>query len=265
MISTSYIDRYGDNALGEIAIMLSLEGMRPVLPLLGLVLDTPEALRQICVSATQDLPAASYDADDVMGWIRWHHLAGRNLRAADLSSLGPSDQRAVHDWFENGMTGGVHEFPHRLFWTSACRWVARYDKAGEMVEPAELDIMTAFATRFTQKVDAPDFAAARQTLAQNKDGYFDTWQKAKFHINILPDVMINRPLIILNFMRRAHILRRETADFVTEGGDPAVLEKMALLYATRNETSPHLAKYVADHAAFGIDSLWSPRFEDNTL
>ncbi|KIN75115.1 hypothetical protein Z945_3014 [Sulfitobacter noctilucae] len=265
MISTPNIDRYGDNALGEIAVMLSLEGIWELMPQTGLTLGSPEDLRQICQRATADVREAVYDADDVMGWVRWYHLVGRALRQDDFSTLSKPDRLAFYDWLENGQTGSVHEFPHRLFWSSACRWTARYDALAQLVDSPDLDVMTAFANDVVKAVDSAKYAAARQKLAQNKDSYFDTWQKAKFHINIVPDVMISPPLIRLNFMRRAHVLRDATQTYREQGGDVEVLERMAILYAQQKETSEHLKAYVADVDAFRVKHLWSDRFREAIL
>jgi len=39
MISTPFIDRYTDNHLGELATMLSLEGIWELAPMVGLTVD----------------------------------------------------------------------------------------------------------------------------------------------------------------------------------------------------------------------------------
>ncbi|MEQ8901422.1 MAG: hypothetical protein RID11_02935 [Roseovarius sp.] len=260
MISTPFIDRYTDNHLGELAILLSLEGIWELVPMVGLTLDDPEALRQIFVRATEAAPIAVYDAENVMGWVRWKHLVGAALRKDDFSGMARTDLDRFYDWLENGLVGTAHEFPYRHFWVDACRWAAKYDDITTQVESPVLDVMRDFAIDYQEALNDPANAAAKEAIAKNHDSYFDTWQKTKFHINIVPGVLVSHPLVPLNNMRRAHILRAKTDAYLDTGRDAAVLERMVLLYAEQKISSKWLKPYLEARDAFCLDRLWSNRF-----
>ena len=263
MILTPFTERYDDNTLGHMVIMMSLEGVWDLMPMTGLMLDSPSVLREICSKATEAVPAAHYDDEDVMGWVRHAHLVGQAFRADPLREMSARDLHAFHDWLENGNPGTVHVFPYRTIWKDACLWAAREGELAEWVESPALDKMQAFAGDLLKVLKDPEYEAAKQALAQNQDSYFDTYQKTKFHINIVPDVMICQPLIIFNQMRRSHLMMDAMQRYVRKDGDLSVLDRMVRVYAEHKVTSRWMKPYIQDPKALAASKLWSDTFRED--
>ncbi|MCY6380249.1 hypothetical protein [Hoeflea prorocentri] len=226
-------------------------------------MDNPESLRSVCVRATESAPHAVYDADEVLGWVRWYHLVAQALRQSDFSELSDADLMRFYDWLENGMTGGPHEFPHRNFWEDACRWVHYSDEFSELVDDTEQKVITDFSLAVFNGFHDQAYNKALKEMALEPDSYFDTWQKTKFHIDVVPGVMMCEPMTTLNFMRHAHVLRDLSEAYMTKDEDRQILERFVILYAEQKETSKYFKDYVTDFDSFRMENLWSSRFKES--
>jgi len=259
MSLSPFIDRYHSRNLGTLVLMLSLDGFRKLMPYVGLELDAPTALQQASIEATRDVPAAYYD-EDAIGWHQWWLEIGEAFRNRTLDSIPQPDHKRVLHWLENGNPGGAHTFPHRMFFEDACRWVARSPEINAFVHGEALDIMQDFATAYKKAIADEAYAEIKEEIAIGPDSYFDTWQKTRFHIYILPGAMISHAFIPFDQMRDTHILKTHVDDYLARGGDPTILERMAMLYAEQKETSEWLTGYVADKDAFRMENMWSDAF-----
>ena len=127
------IDKYTHSHLGELTVMMSLDGVQPLLALAGLTLDNPKALQATCRAVTDQCPAAEYD-EDVEGWNRWYSAVAHGLRNQTFSDLTDADRRKVLFWFENGIPPDAHTFPHRSLWRDAIAWIANSDTIADLVD-----------------------------------------------------------------------------------------------------------------------------------
>jgi hypothetical protein len=260
-MQTPWIDKYSDASLGNLVIMLSLDGVQPLLPFVGLKLDAPDAFQAICRDVTDRCPEAEY-YEPAMGWNRWTDRVAAMMRQQPLSELSELDRRRVLFWFENGLVGTVHTFPHRSLWDEGIAWVANSDGIVDLVDGRTLNILKDFAVSVKEARLAEDYAAAKADLANGQETFQDTLQKTKFHINIVPDAIVSPHLTGLNYMRSGFILRSQTERFIAQGGDVALLERAVLLYADTQVTSKWRTDYVADRARFEYVRLWSNTFRE---
>lgn len=263
-----FIKRYETTDLGRMILMLSLEGFQVILPFLPLHLDDPEAFQRMCFAATEDVPAAYYDTDAI-GWHDFPELIGKNFADKNIYDIAKPDRNRVLHWLENGNPCSLHSFPHREFWCEATTWVATYDQINDQVSGTDLNIIKDFAIAVRNEKLDPDYKAIKEKIAAGPESYFDTWQKTKFHINIIPGALISQPFISLNWMRWAHIVKKHTDAYIEKGGDPKVLERMVMLYVDQKyevgtKSRAYVQKYIDDTEAFKIKNLWSDRFLEET-
>lgn len=257
------INKYTHSHLGELVIMLSLDGVQSLLPHVGLTLQTPIALQTVCKAVTDTCPEAEYD-EDAMGWNRWYGRIAQTMRDQSLSELGDEDRNRFMFWLENGTPPDAHTFPHRSFWLKAMAWAANSDAISDLVDGAKLNLIKDFALNTKEARLDPEYEAAKAKLANEPETFADTFQKAKFHINIVPDAIVSQHLIMLNRMRAGHILRTQTERFIIEGGDVSVLEDAVRLYADTQVRSKWLKDYVADRGAFAYATLWSNTYREQS-
>lgn len=259
-----FIKRYKTNYLGPMILMLSLEGFQKILPHVFLNLDDPQAFQQACFNATKDVPAAYYD-EDAIGWHQWWHEIGDNFSKHILYEIDQPDRNRVLHWLENGNPCQTHGFAHRKFWGAACTWGYKSGEVAQYFTGNEINIIHDFSEAVFKEKISEDYSDIKEEIASDPESYFDTWQKTKFHIYIIPEVLISNAFIPLNWMRTAHILKKHTDAYIARDGDPDILERMVIKYAELNETSPWTQKYVDDKAAFKIKNLWSNRFQEQIL
>ncbi|WP_308916705.1 hypothetical protein [Jannaschia sp. LMIT008] len=258
---TPLIKQYSRTALGEMVIMMSLDGYIPLLQYAELTLDRFDTLQSFCAELTFAVDEAVWDEDSIGWYRRYHEIAGLLLRT-DMEALLPADRRRFLFWLENGTVATMHSFPHRNLWHKSIAWVLHDHSAVESLDASTFPIVRAFAESVEARLKDSSYSAAKEAFAEGPDSFFDTFQKTKFHINVIPGAIVSQHLIGLNWMRRVHILRQETERFIAEGGDVAILEDTVMRYADARVTSEWLTGYVADRAAFRYDRLWSNTFRE---
>lgn len=261
MTKKTFLDRYRPNTLGSMILMLSLDGFQKILPYVFLDLENPRAFQAACYHSTANVPAAYYDLDAI-GWHQWWLEIGENFKSAGIRMIPQPDRNRVLHWLENGDPCSLHSFPHRHFWIGACIWAHRYEEVAQNFSGEELNVIRRFAADVVNEDNDPAYGEIKEEIASEPDSYFDTWQKTKFHIYIFPGAMISQPFIQLNWMRSAHIIKKHTEAYVAKGGDPDILERMAIKYAELHEGGEWTQKYVDDKEAFRIKNLWSNRFQE---
>lgn len=258
------IDKYTHSHLGELIVMMSLDGVQPLLPVAGLALDDQKAFQAVCHAVTDRCPEAEYD-EDAEGWNRWYGAVAHEFRSQTLPELSDVDRRRVLFWLENGTPPDAHTFPHRALWRDAIAWIANRETIAELVDGDTLNKLKDFAVSVKEARLSEDYAEAVKALSNGPETFADTLQKTKFHINIVPDAIVSQHLITLKYMRNSHILRRNTEDFIAKGGDIAILENAVRLYADTEVTSKWLSGYVADRDGFAFDGLWSNTYREGLI
>ena len=258
---TPLIEKYSHTNLGELVIMLSLDGVQPLLPHVCLTLEDPRALQDLCRDITFQIDEAVYD-EDAMGWNRRYSALADLFKKTGVGSLPPEDQWRFLFWLENGTVPTMHAFPHRNFWHDSLSWVVHVPDALNVLDPATLPLVMEFSRRAVERLKNDAYEEAKEVFAEGPDSFLDTFQKTKFHINVIPDAIVSQHLIGLNWMRRIHIVREECEQFIADGHNIAVLEDMVVRYAEAEVTSKWLVDYVADRDAFTYDRLWSDTYRE---
>ncbi|PID37369.1 MAG: hypothetical protein CR993_00735 [Rhodobacterales bacterium] len=261
MTQPTFLERYKPDDLGAMILMLSLEGFQKILPHVFLHLDDPKGFQLACYRATADVREAYYDADAI-GWHQWWLEIGQNFMQRDIHLIPQPDRNRVLHWLENGDPCARHSFPHRHFWMGACIWGARSPQVTDYFSGEEIRIIREFSIAVREENNDPAFEEVKEAIAAEPESYFDTWQKTRFHIYIFPGEMISGPFISLNWMRKSHIVMKHTEAYMAKGGDPDILERMAIKYAELHEGGEWTQQYVDDKASFRIANMWSNRFRE---
>ncbi len=262
MMQKTFLECYEPNDLGAMILMLSLEGFQKILPHVFLKLNDPKGFQAACYRATADVREAYYDYDAI-GWHQWWLEIGQNFMQRDIHLIPQPDRNRVVHWLENGDPCARHSFPHRHFWIGACTWGYNSAEVTDYFSGDEVNIIRRFSAGVFQEKNDPVYKEIKEQIASEPETYFDTWQKTKFHIYIFPGAMISHPFISLNWMRSAHIVKKHTEAYVAGGGDPDILERMAITYAKLHEGGEWTQKYVDDKEAFRIANMWSNRFQED--
>ena len=142
-----------------------------------------------------------------MGWNRRYHALADLFKRTGVAVLAPKDQAKFLFWLENGTVATMHTFPHRNFWHDAFGWVTYEPTALDRLDPGTLPVVVKFTEHLKNRVDDTAYEEAKEKFADGPESFLDTFQKTKFHINVIPGALISQHLIGLNWMRRAHILR----------------------------------------------------------